>query len=102
MQNKSLELVATADDKIDDKAKNQLTQGACHQQDAGMEEALELVQVVPIFYKLTFLEHICDGQHKYMETQFWQLIEVANIGNDISVQFYDIVLYKLVGDYFYL
>ena len=56
MQHKSLEFAATADDTVDDKAREYITQGACHQEDAGIrEENLELNHVISFFINQYFL-----------------------------------------------
>ena len=100
MQHESLELAATAYDTIDSKGQ-QLAQGTYHQEYTGIEEKnLKLRHAISIFDKPIFLEHICYGQHKCMEPQFQQLVEVPNVGNDISVQFHDRILCKLIRDYF--
>ena len=65
-----------------------------------MEEGLELAHTISLFYKATFPEHIHNSQHKCMEAWFQQLAEVANVGTDVNVQLHDVVLCKLVGDYF--
>ena len=50
MQHESPEFAAAADDRVDDKAREQLTQGTCHQENTGLEEeGLELAYGISIF-----------------------------------------------------
>ena len=79
IQYKSLKLADAAYNTIDDKARKQLTQGTCHQEDVEMDvENLELNLVISIYYEPIFLKYILDGQYKCIELQFYLLVEVVN------------------------
>ena len=74
MQYKYPELAATEDNKTNDKAWEQLTQGIYFLEDPGIEEEeeLELAHIVSTFNKKILLEYIHDGP-----TQMYRYLVLA-------------------------